>query len=219
MFFQVTTTSILAISDSVSPGAQALDTVDVQDKTGLGTAVRDAILLLDSAARVLILYISDSIGVTDGTSTQTQEGEVDQEEERDGGGNGGGPDRTVYDESYFEDRPLSRLEVTNIELVDSEDRVMTRVLVGQNMDISIAMQNHQKSSQSYTLFIQITDQDNVAIAIIPATGVIKDGAAIKVDVPWTTSSPGSYEIQIVTCDGNLIPTIISESVARTLIVG
>jgi hypothetical protein len=79
--------------------------------------------------------------------------------------------------------------------------------------------NHQKSSQSYTLFVQITDQNNVAIAIIPASGVIKDGAAIKVDVPWTTSSPGAYEIQILVCDGNLSPTIISESVNKAQIIG
>jgi hypothetical protein len=182
--------------------------------------VIDLLSLLDSAVRVLALSITDSLAISDSAETQVQKAWVDEEvEEEDNDGGGGGPDRTVYDESYFEDRPLSRLEVARVELVDSEDRVMTRVLSGQNIDISIAMQNHQKSSQSFTLFIQITDQDNVALAIIQTTGTIKDGATIKVEVPWTTSSPGEYNIQIVTCDGNLSPTIISESVSKAVVVG
>ena len=81
------------------------------------------------------------------------------------------------------------------------------------------MQNHQKSSQGYTLFVQITDQDNVAIEIIQASGMIKDGAAIKVKIPWTTAPPGSYVIRITICDDNFNPTIISESVSKALVVG
>lgn len=219
MFYQVTTTSILAISDSVTSGTPALDSLDVQDRIGLRTAVREAISLADSAARMFVLYITDSLAIADGITTQGEQAEVDEEDDRDTGGVGGGPDRAVYDQSYFEDKPQSRLVATSVDLVDSQDRVITRVLSGQSIDLSIAMRNHQRLSQDFTLFVQITDKDGVAIEIIQVSGVIKDGVAIKVKVPLTALSPGPYSVGIVICDDNSSPTIIAESISKGLVIG
>lgn len=193
----------------------------VRDNPGIAAAVKDLLSLLDSAIRLLSLYITDSLAISDNVETQVQKAGVDEEVEEgdsDGRGGGGGPDRAVYDESHFEDRPLGRLEATNVDLVDSQGRVITRLVSGQNMDISIAMQNHQRVDQGYTLFVQVTDENSVAIEIIQVTGVIKDGGLIKVKVPWTITSPGLHMIRIVTCDDNSSPTIISESVDKTVAV-
>jgi hypothetical protein len=221
MSHQVTTTSILGISDSVSPDTPILETVNIGDRAEMPVAVKESFSLLDSVARLLTLYITDSLAISDslGTQVETEVEEVDEEGERDsGGGGGGGPDRVVYDESHFRDRPLSRVKATNIDLVDSQDRVLTRVISGQEIAISVAVQNHQNVDQGYTLFVQITDKDNIAIAVIPAYGVMKDGAAVKVDLPWTSSSPGSYWIQVMVCDGNPSPAIISETVNKAFVV-
>jgi hypothetical protein len=223
IFHQVTATSILGISDSVSPDTPILETVNIHDRAEIPVAVKDLFSLLDSVARLLTLYITDSIMISDTLETQVQENEDEEVDEENGryvgGGGGRGPDRTVYDESHFRERPLSRMETTNIDLVDSQDRVLTRVISGQEIAISVAVQNHQNVDQGYTLFVQITDKDNVAMAIIPAYGVMKDGAAVKVDLPWTSSSPGSYVIQVMVCDGNPNPAIISETVSKTFVVG
>lgn len=223
VLYQVTTTSIFAVSDSVSLDTPVLDTVSIQERLEMPVEVKDLFLLLDSVARLLTLYITDSLSISDTLETQVNETEVeevDEENERDSRGGGGrGPDRVVYDESYFMERPLSRVEATNIDLVDSQDRVMTRVISGQEIIISIAVQNRQNSDQGYTLFVQITDKDNVAMAIIPASGVFANAASVKVNAPWTASSPGSYVIQIVICDGDSNLAIISEPVSKALVVG
>ncbi len=222
MFYEVTTTSIFAISDSVSPDTPITDTMNVQDRAEIPVGVKDLFMLLDSVARGLSLYIMDSLSISDTLETQVKETEVEEveeENERDGRGGGRGPGRVVYDESYFRERPLSRVEATNIDLIDFQDRVLTQVTSGQETIISIAVQNRQNVDQGYTLFVQITDKDNIAMAIIPASGVFKNAASVKVEAPWTASSPGSYVIQIVICDSNSNPAIISEPVSKALVVG
>ena len=219
-FYQVTTTSILAVSDSASSGSASVDVMNLQETTGRGTATIDAVAILDSATRILVLYVTDSLAVTDAVSAILEiiEDNKDDGGDTGSGGGGGEPHRAVYDESYFDDRPQSRLEVTGVDIVDSQDRVMIRTIAGQSIEISIAMQNHQQVDQGYTVYVQITDRENVAIEIIQESGVIEDGGGIKARIPWTTATPGSYTIGIVISDEDPDPTIISEPVSKALVV-
>jgi hypothetical protein len=220
-FYQVTTTSILAISDSVSSGAAAVDVMNLQETTGRGTAAVDVIAILDSATRILVLYVTDSLAINDAVSTvlEITEDDKDDGEDTGSGGGGGGPDRAVYDESYFDDRPLNRLAVTGVDIIDSQGRVMIKTIAGQSTEISMTVQNHQQVDQGYTVYVQITDKENVAIEIIQESGVIEDGGSIKVRIPWISAHPGSYTIWIVISDDDPDPTIISEPISKALIVG
>lgn len=217
-YYQVTAASVFDLSDSPSSGTAALDNLVLQDKDSLQKAVDDALLMVDSTARMLFLYITDSLTLGDQIEIENDQAE-DEEEERRGtrGGGNRGPERIVYENSYFEDRPLSRLKVTGIDTTNSERRVVTQVRQDQAVGISIGIRNFQNIVQGYTLFVQITDENGVAVRIVQLSGSVDAGEQAKLEDTWIPQLNGVFTMTVFVCDDNLEDlTVISETFRDTI---
>ncbi|HLG36839.1 MAG TPA: hypothetical protein VI338_01790, partial [Nitrososphaera sp.] len=193
------------------------DDLQLQDGDSLQSPVQDALSVLDSTARMLFVYITDSLNIHEQTGSQLDEAEeleVERDDDRVGSGK---QDRKVYDSSHFIDRPLSRTVITSIDITDPQGNVRVQLESGENVVLSVGVRNYQSVRQGYAMFVQITDVDDVAVKIIEVSGSIDDGEYTKVDAHWITEQ-GTLSVKVFVCDDAIHPTVISESFVKTVVV-
>lgn len=216
-FYQVSATSTFSISDSPSQAATALDDLVLQDQDTLREAVQDSLSIMDSTGRIFLIFISELLGLEDRTeadSDQTGEEVINQPRARGGDGK---PDRVVYDNSYFRDRPLAKTKVVGIEIKDLDGNTRVGLESGQDVKISITARNYQNALQGIVAFLQITDENNVAVEIITLSSSINDGESTTIEGQWIAQR-GTFFVKVFLSDMSTHPTVISEAVTKELMI-
>jgi hypothetical protein len=202
--------------DSASTGASISDNIEIEEKRSLSTTVIDGMSLLDSIGRSFLILISDAFAVADipDVDEAQEEESVEEREDRNNGGNGG-PRRVVYDSSYFATRPLSRMQISGIDITDGEGRTLTQLRSGIELVISVTARNFQNADQDYVMYVQITDESGVAVSIVQVTGSMKDGEQGMIEGEWKGLS-GSYLARAFLTEHNTHPEVISKTFSITL---
>lgn len=214
VYYAVNATSILGISDAPSSGNAAYEAIALSESDTVQPPIADAFSVLDSVSRLMLVYITDSISPSD--EVDTREIQPVPEEPEDRRNRSRGPDRTVYDESYFESRPLARTKVLGIAVADDNDSVLVNVEPG-SARLSVSIRNFQNMEQPYIIYLQITDTNNIAVAIMEIPGSIEDGESTNVEAFWEAER-GNFEIKAWVCDASPNPTVLSESLSRLIVV-
>lgn len=106
-----------------------------------------------------------------------------------GGGSGGGApvNLSVYPPSYFEDRPLERVQVlaTSFYRPDNPDVSVTYAFEGDPLVIRSSLKNYQNIEQQVTLIVQISDDTGSTVYIGTASATLGPGKTSDLSVPWT----------------------------------
>lgn len=216
-FYQVSATSTFSISDSPSPATAALDDLILQDQDTLREAVQDSLLIMDSTGRIFLIFISELLGLEDLTETDRDQAEVDVIDPPKDRGGDGKPNRVVYDNDYFMDRPLAKTKVVGIEIKDLDDSIPLRLESGQDVKISITARNYQNTLQGIIAFVQITDENNIGIAIVTVSTSINDGESTTIESQWIAQH-GTFFVKVFLSDLSTHPTVISEAVTKELMI-
>ncbi len=213
--------SLLPADDTYQNNQNAADSMGFADSVQPSSQTVDALPLTDFVTRNFFVIAIENIGLADQISSEAETPEPPEshgsDEDRYRGGSGG-PDRSVYDESYFIKNPLKRLQVRSFYLQDSEGNVIQQVKVNEQVDISIVARNYQKVDQQYVIVAQICDNKSLATAILYSLGNVKDADAADLSISWTPEAAGSYNIKIMIWDELSSPSLLSESVQKVITV-
>ncbi len=127
----------------------------------------------------------------------------------------------TFDAKYFEFNPLSKIadvvEGNAITILDSNGVKVTTVGVGENVTITNAIKNLQRTSQSYTYVIEVFDNENVTVDLRLGTGTLDQGQITTLANEWTAEQEGTYTFKIFVVDdlGASAPVILKNpSVAK-----
>ncbi|MGH9991491.1 MAG: hypothetical protein ACREAZ_02460 [Nitrososphaera sp.] len=216
-FYSVAASDTLLISEISSPGTPIADVLDASDKLSSSVGAQEMIALADAAARNFIVLLSDIIGLTDqagGESSTPEVPETEEEEQQRRGRDG--PDRVVFDESYFVTHPSSRVVVRSLYFVNSQDKAIVEVRVGQDVQIAATTRNYQSTDQPYVLLGQITDADNIAVKIVQVFGVLPSGGPGEIRASWAPEVAGIYTIKVMIWTDLDNPTALSEPVSKEI---
>lgn len=91
---------------------------------------------------------------------------------------------------------LARLSLSNICIVDEKNNLLNNIRPGQPVKISANVTNNQGKSQTFTLIIQIEDENGVVVDNLCVNDVLEKGKSSKLFLPWTPESSGSYVARI-----------------------
>jgi hypothetical protein len=216
-FYQVSATSTFSISDSPSEATTALDDLVLRDQDTLHEAVRDSFPIIDSTGRIFLIFISELLGLEDLTETDRDKTEVEVNDPPKDRRDDGKPNRVVYDNDYFRDRPLAKTKVVGIEIKDLDDSIPLRLESGQDVRISITARNYQNTLQGIIAFVQITDANNIGIEIITVSTSINDGESTTIESQWIAQH-GTFFVKVFLSDLSTHPTVISEAVTKELMI-
>ncbi|MEP0825194.1 MAG: hypothetical protein HRF40_06890, partial [Nitrososphaera sp.] len=143
-----------------------------------------------------------------------------------GGSGGGGGGRTVIltwppsatqPNSYFEDHPLERFNVTRSWFSTVGGVTISQVQAGQQITISGTFVNHQQQSQTYAFIVQVTDEYDVVTDLMWQIGTLGAGSFTDVSNSWTPKAPGTYKVTIFVWDGiSLTASPLSEVSVMTI---
>ena len=112
----------------------------------------------------------------------------------------------TFGNTYFKANPLNRI-ITSIE----QDGIIS-VRPDNPVSIPLILKNIQRTDQNYTLILQITDKDDVAIYINWQTGSLIGGQSTEVSRSWLAGDAGEYAIKLLLLDSFDHPLIISSPV-------
>ncbi|MGH9879316.1 MAG: hypothetical protein ACRD5H_16930, partial [Nitrososphaerales archaeon] len=104
----------------------------------------------------------------------------------------------------------SRIQVRSFYLQDSEGNAIRESKLGEAVDIHATIRNYQNLDQPYVFVVQISDSDNVAVAILYTLGTVEDAGAAKVSLLWTPHLTGSYVVKMMILDGFSNPTSLTD---------
>lgn len=210
---------ILTFAIAAGPFHGAL--AEFNSATGLVTYVPEAeyngqdsftFIVTDNSANsttAIVTITVDPVAEEDEPQTESRDGE---RRDRDRG-----PQRIVRDHSYIESHPLGRMKISDVEVMDEQGRVATQLRDGMNVILSVTARNYQAMDQNYTMFVQTTDENGVAVSIIQVRASIDGGGQEVIEAVWEARS-GSYLATAFLTDGDVHPTIISEIFIETLVV-
>lgn len=218
VFHQVSVTTTLGMLESPSSGISQSDKVDIRDGKSLSSSAKEALSLLDSVGRVFLIDVTDVLQIFEGTNATEESEEIAVDDDEDTRRDRGGPRRIVYDQSYFESRPLSRMQISDLDITDQQGRVVSQLRDGMDVIISVTARNYQNIDQEYAMFVQITDDNDIAVSIIQVTGSIGDGEQAIIEGAWEARS-GAHTASAFLCDGTAHPAVISEIFVKELRVG
>ncbi len=213
--------TLVLTDDTYQNNQNAADSMGLNDSAQPSSETRDVVLLNDFVTRNFFVFANDTIGLTDQTSGAAETPEPPEPPEGDGGrdgGGSGGPNRKVYDESYFIRNPLERLQVRSVYMQDSGGNVIQNAKVNEAVDISVTTRNYQQIDQQYVVVAQICDSDRMATAILYSMGTVKDADAADTSISWTPDSAGSYVVKIMIWDELSNPMLLSESFRKDISV-
>lgn len=213
--------SLLLTDDTYENNQNAAESMGLTDSVQPSSQTTDALSLSDFVTRNFFVIATENIGLADQISSDAQTpgpSEPPESDEEQGSGGSGGPDRTVYDESYFIKNPLKRLQVRSFYLQDSEGIVIQQANVNGAVDISVTVRNYQNVDQQYVIVVQICDSNGLATAILYSLGTVKDADVADASISWTPETAGPYTIKIMIWDELSNPLMLSESVQKTFSV-
>ncbi len=216
---------VMAITDSVSaatvrvrPAAEAMSATDsVSAALVGGRPISDALSLSDSISTGADLTrpVSDTAALSDSIATAFAAAPVQGAGGGGGGGSGGGaggrsviitwPPIPTQPDSYFEERPLERIGVSNAGLTDAFGTEIDVAVAGQQVVISATLSNHQQVAQDYAFIVQVTDEDGAVVFIGWQEGNIGSGQAADISLSWTPEQAGNYTVKIFVWDELQIP--------------
>ena len=110
----------------------------------------------------------------------------------------------TFDEGYFEENPLARMEIGTPSFVVSEQ-------TGE-VTISTTVKNMQRMDQEYVAVVQIVDANNIAYYIDWATGSAASAQDSAASINWKPMEKGSYSIMIFICTDLDNPILLSTKV-------
>ena len=147
-----------------------------------------------------------------------------------GGGGGGGSSSggaggssidltTTYEDSYFVNNPLAKIQFQNSGIVNAKGVTVYGVHSGQQVNITSTIKNYQKTSQNYAMIVQILDKDGFTSELGWVTGTLASGDSTDAAKSWTTGEPGSYTVKLFVWNGVTgSPSALSEITTKNFVV-
>lgn len=125
----------------------------------------------------------------------------------------------TFPDSYFLDKPMKKLQLQRYVVIDEDDRVVSSVRTGDDVEIVLGFKNIQQKEQVYVLITQIVDQEGVTQDIGWSVDVVESGRYIDWFKLWRPDKPGVCTIKVMMWDGmGENPEPLSELTAMTIVV-
>ena len=217
LYFEISVSSAVGLSDEPALGAGMYDTVQIADKKSLSASFFDGFSLLDYVGRGFIVLINEAFEISEEPAILDEAEITIEDEDEEYRGNSGGPRRIVHDPSYFETRPLSRMQISGLDTNDEEGSTLAQLHDGMQLVISVTARNFQQTDQDYVMYAQITDQKGIAVSIIVVSGTVAGGELGEIESSWEALQ-GSYHISVFLVDGSPHPYVISDTFTETIVV-
>jgi hypothetical protein len=143
-----------------------------------------------------------------------------------GGGSNGGS-RTVvitnpqspstFPESYFEECPLCRIQVTTLDFINALGTTIYQGTVNEPVSIKSTFTNHQELSQQYSFIVMILNDKGYTIHINVQNGKLENGQTVDLSSQWIPEDDGIYRIKIFIWDNvSTQPIPLSNSTIRNI---
>jgi hypothetical protein len=97
-------------------------------------------------------------------------------------------DDGTFSETYFERNPIRRMTVDGSTIIGEAHEGL--------ISIPIRINNFQRTDQTYTILVQISDRDGVARNISWQTSILSRGQSTEVSSSWIAEDYGTYTIEI-----------------------
>lgn len=126
---------------------------------------------------------------------------------------------TTYEDSYFVNNPLAKIQFQNSGIVNAKGVTVYGVHSGQQVNITSTIKNYQKTSQNYAMIVQILDKDGFTTEIGWVKGTLASGDSTDAAKSWTTGEPGSYTVKLFVWNGVTgSPSALSEITTKNFVV-
>lgn len=209
----------------LSPAASAVDLLDL---TALPVRswfidLLDTVVKSDLASGSvgIILQVIDIVTIIDQAGISV--GEKPEENNNDSGGtdrNDGNAARfLVYEESYFKDNPLSRIQYRSFSIVDPDGSSFSNLTPGEQFNITALIRNYQKINQTFSWIIEIDSLEGYTLDIIVFDGILESAQTTNLSQAWTPGQPGTYNVRVMMWDSSFKPSnLLSPIMSRAVTV-
>jgi len=119
-------------------------------------------------------------------------------------------------DTYFEEHPLERIEVTDAGFANNEGKKISHSNTGLQLRLTSTISNHQQLQQRYSFIVMILDREGVVADISFREGAVESGKSISVSALWTPIDTGVYNIKIFVWDGMDHPSPLSNPATSTI---
>lgn len=116
----------------------------------------------------------------------------------------------TYPASYFETRPLAKVQVQQSKFVSTSGQSILAARTGGQVDIQTNFKNFQQVPQDYAIIIQVIDSSGVTADVSWVTGTLAPGEIANAARSWVAGEPDNYTVRIFVWDGiSQTPTALS----------
>jgi hypothetical protein len=160
-----------------------------------------------------------SIAVNPVEEEMANEDEDDKDEERDRRSNNRRENeeedlaakRLTYEDAYFDDKPLKRVQIQSHSILNSDGASFSTVSRGEKMTFSYGFRNYQQESQQYCFIVEIIDNSGMTISLLFSKGELGRGGKAEVEQEWMTNTEGEYTAKVFIWDSLDSPLALSDT--------
>jgi len=103
-------------------------------------------------------------------------------------------------------------------LTDATGKVLTSVIVGQQVVLTTTIVNNQDAPQTHATILEVRDGNGVTVFIGWGTGTLAAKASTNIGLSWTPDNPGSYTLRTFVLDDLATPQILSNTIESKITV-
>lgn len=179
-------------------------------------------LVTDGIVNSTVALVSITVNPVDEQPAGNGEDDEDDGEQdsssRDGNNNRGDSSeeelaakRLTYDDTYFDDNPLDRIQIQSHSILNSDGSSFSSVPKGEKVTFSYSFRNYQQKSQEYCFIVQIMDKAGMTISIQISKGELISGENADVEQEWIARSDGDYAVKLFIWDSLDNPLALSDT--------
>jgi hypothetical protein len=129
-------------------------------------------------------------------------------------------DDGTFGPAYFELYPLAKVSIDEPVITDGIIATsLQNITRGQEIMISSALKNAQRTSQPYVYIVEILSPRGYVENILQESGQLERGETVKVTVSWVTKERqaiGDYEIRIIVLSDLQAPHVLADMVTANV---
>lgn len=124
--------------------------------------------------------------------------------------------RITHEESYFDNKPLEKVQIQSHSLLDSAGASFSSISKGEPVTFSYNFRNYQQKSQQYCFIVQIIDEQDLTVDIQFSKGELARGGRAEIEQDWISEENGDYIAKVFIWDKLDNPSPLSDMDIKVL---
>ena len=105
--------------------------------------------------------------------------------------------------------PLEKAPASNLRILDSTGKVLSKVLSNQQVQLVSDITNKQKIEQPFAYLVQIQDSNGITLSLTWITGTLTANQNLSLSQSWMPKASGTYTAQVFVWQSIINPSALS----------